>query len=190
MSVIVRPAQPGDSRMVFDWRNDPVTMRVSRNTGEVTWETHQGWFGKVLADSRRHLLVGEVPGPAAAEEPAGYVPGSGAGAAKGSAAGHEAIGVVRFDALSAGSPEREPEMPAARWEVSINLAPTARGRGLSVPLLRAGAAWLADVERGAEEVVAVVRTENAPSQRAFSSAGYVYQITADGWDSLVLRLKE
>jgi UDP-2,4-diacetamido-2,4,6-trideoxy-beta-L-altropyranose hydrolase len=184
VSVTVRPAAPADSRMVFEWRNDPVTMQASRSTGEVPWETHEAWYASVLAEPQRHLLVGEAPGPAAADEPAGYVPGSG----HGSAAGHEAVGVVRFDAMPAGTPG--PEAPPARWEVSINLAPTARGRGLSVPLLRAGAAWLADVEPAAEEIVAVVRTRNGPSQRAFASAGYVYQSTADGWDSLVLRLKE
>lgn len=188
MSVTVRPATAGDSRMVFGWRNDPVTMRASRNTDEIPWQTHERWYATVVADPRRHLLVGETLGPAAADEPAGFA-GAGAGSARGSAAGHEAIGVVRFDALVTGSPGSEPDMSSARWEVSVNLAPTARGRGLSVPLLRAGASWLADVEPGAEEIVALVRTENSPSQRAFASAGYVYQSTAEGWDSLVLRLK-
>lgn len=88
--------------------------------------------------------------------------------------GDEPVGVVRFDRLT------EP----GRWEVSINLAPAARGRGLAVPLLDAGRGWLRTRESGAE-VVALVRDDNEASLRTFLRAGYVEKSTVDGWTTLV-----
>lgn len=86
----------------------------------------------------------------------------------------ERVGVVRFDRLDDG-----------RWEVSINLAPAARGRKLAVPLLRAGAGWLRAAEPTAE-VVAVIQRDNVPSHRAFTAAGYTEVASADGWVTYVL----
>jgi RimJ/RimL family protein N-acetyltransferase len=88
--------------------------------------------------------------------------------------GDERVGVVRFDALGPGA-----------WEVSVNLAPGARGRGLAVPLLRAGRAWLGGHER-VESVKALVSDSNEASLRTFRSAGYTQSSTADGWTTLVL----
>jgi RimJ/RimL family protein N-acetyltransferase len=84
------------------------------------------------------------------------------------------VGVVRFDRL--GEP--------GRWEVSVNLAPAARGRGIAVPLLDAGREWLVARE-GPAEVVALVRDDNAASLRTFRRAGYVDKSTVDGWTTLV-----
>lgn len=87
----------------------------------------------------------------------------------------EPIGVVRFDRLD------EP----GRWEVSVNLAPSARGRGLAVPLLTAGHDWLVAAE-GPAEVTALVQADNEASQRTFRRAGYVEKSTSDGWTTLIL----
>ena len=35
---------------------------MSRTSDEVSWETHQNWFAKALADPRRTILVGEIDG--------------------------------------------------------------------------------------------------------------------------------
>jgi RimJ/RimL family protein N-acetyltransferase len=86
------------------------------------------------------------------------------------------VGVVRFDRLTADS--------AARWEVSINLAPDARGHGLAVPLLDAGREWLAARE-GDVSVLALVRADNAASQRTFRGAGYAEESSTEGWTTLV-----
>lgn len=90
--------------------------------------------------------------------------------------GPEPVGVVRFDRLD------EPEL----WEVSINLAPAARGRGLAVPLLDAGRDWLRARE-GQVGVLALVRATNAASMRTFLRAGYAERSTEDGWTTLELR---
>lgn len=70
------------------------------------------------------------------------------------------VGTVRFDRVA-------PDL----WEVSITLAPEARGRRLGVPVLMAGErAWHASVGRAA--LLAHVRPENAASLRLFEAAGY------------------
>jgi RimJ/RimL family protein N-acetyltransferase len=71
----------------------------------------------------------------------------------------EAVGMARFDLLAPG-----------RWEVSINLDPAKRGRGLSRPLL---AAALAELEtRRPEVVVAEIKPANAVSRHLFESLGF------------------
>ncbi len=67
------------------------------------------------------------------------------------------IGMVRFD------------LTAGHAEVSINLAPAARGKSLSTPLLRAAERWITG---RAEVLVAAIKATNQPSIRAFERAGY------------------
>lgn len=62
----------------------------------------------------------------------------------------------------------------AETEVSINLNPAFRGRGLSLPLLMAA---LAD-ETG--ELTAYIRPENRPSLRLFARAGFLRTGDRDG----------
>jgi RimJ/RimL family protein N-acetyltransferase len=55
-------------------------------------------------------------------------------------------------------------------EISVTIAPDARGRGLAAPLIRLGtSSWLADHPG---PVLAYIKPGNAASIRAFSSAGY------------------
>ncbi|WP_337187550.1 GNAT family N-acetyltransferase [Phenylobacterium sp.] len=75
------------------------------------------------------------------------------------------VGMVRFD--------RGPD-PEGETEVSINLAPGQRGRGLSRPLLLAA---LAEVDG---EVWAEVREANLASVRLFEGAGFELQGRRDG----------
>jgi spore coat polysaccharide biosynthesis predicted glycosyltransferase SpsG/RimJ/RimL family protein N-acetyltransferase len=77
------------------------------------------------------------------------------------------IGTVRWDHLGGGD-----------WEVSITVAPQARGRGLAVPLLRAGEDALR-VEGGAR-LIATVHVDNVPSRRLFERAGYLPLTPPDG----------
>ncbi|RMI13275.1 bifunctional UDP-2,4-diacetamido-2,4,6-trideoxy-beta-L-altropyranose hydrolase/GNAT family N-acetyltransferase [Cellulomonas triticagri] len=85
------------------------------------------------------------------------------------------VGTVRFDR------ERDD-----LWEVSITLAPTARGRGLAADVLAAGEqAWRERVGPG-PAVLACVRPGNAASVRLFEAAGYrPAGIAGDGLDTFV-----
>lgn len=67
------------------------------------------------------------------------------------------VGAVRYDRVK------------DHWEVSVNVAPEARGRGMGTALLRQGAAHVSG------RVVARIKPNNAASLRAFAYAGYVVE---------------
>jgi len=76
----------------------------------------------------------------------------------------ERAGFLRF------APMEDPEV-RGRWvELSINVAPEARGRGLGLACLTTADALLR--RAGVEAAFAEVRTENAASRRLFEAAGY------------------
>lgn len=76
------------------------------------------------------------------------------------------------------------------WVVSITVAPGRQGKGHGTGLLTYGEAWL----RGhhvAKELHALVRPDNAASQRIFGRCGFAPQGTDDlGFDRLVKDLGE
>lgn len=61
--MIVRPATPEDSRIIWEWRNDPVTISTSRSQAEVEWEGHSKWFPAKLASPGTVFIVGITDGP-------------------------------------------------------------------------------------------------------------------------------
>lgn len=78
------------------------------------------------------------------------------------------VGTVRWD-------RRGPHS----WEVSITVAPEARGRSLSLSVLAAGERFLASHDVDARELLAVVHRDNQPSLRLFAAMGYVLDLPAD-----------
>lgn len=69
-------------------------------------------------------------------------------------------------------PCRHPEGAGGRCvDVSVNMAPEARGRGFGKEVLRLGSEYLRRVA-GVDSVVAEVRIENERSRRAFAAAGF------------------
>lgn len=77
------------------------------------------------------------------------------------------VGTVRWDLEG----DRE-------WEVSITVAPEARGRGLAAALLRAGERWLSG-STAVGAYLAVVHAGNEPSRRLFVTGGYAPDLPAD-----------
>jgi RimJ/RimL family protein N-acetyltransferase len=71
------------------------------------------------------------------------------------------VGQVRFDRLTEG-----------RYEISIALAPAARGQRLSSPLIALAVEKLRESSPGAE-IEAHVREDNPRSQAAFRRAGFL-----------------
>jgi UDP-2,4-diacetamido-2,4,6-trideoxy-beta-L-altropyranose hydrolase len=67
----IRRAVKGDSKNLFDWRNDLKIRSASRNSDPISWEVHQKWLDAVLTDKNRDLIMGELD--------------------------DKAVGVVRFD---------------------------------------------------------------------------------------------
>jgi N-acetylneuraminate synthase len=80
-----------------------------------------------------------------------------------------AIFIATHEGASIGQ-TRVDRVAGTTWEVSIGVAPEARGRGFAAPLLRALEA--AALERGVELLTARIREENSRSVRAFERAGY------------------
>ncbi|MFA6169578.1 MAG: GNAT family N-acetyltransferase [Candidatus Margulisiibacteriota bacterium] len=58
----LRPAAQDDCADVYRWRNDEATRRVSFSSAEISFDDHQKWFQKSLADPARELLIAETGG--------------------------------------------------------------------------------------------------------------------------------
>lgn len=61
----LRRATAADCDAIHGWRNAEAIRRVSGDTREVPLAAHREWFAKVLTDTERVLLLGEIDGRAA-----------------------------------------------------------------------------------------------------------------------------
>lgn len=60
----LRPARIDDAKILFDWRNDPVTRASSLTTDPVKWEDHCNWLKGSLQNPDRSILIAELDGVA------------------------------------------------------------------------------------------------------------------------------
>ena len=60
-ALLLRPAAPADTRLVFDWANDPQVRAVSFTAGAIAWPDHERWFQAQLASPGAVLLIAETP---------------------------------------------------------------------------------------------------------------------------------
>lgn len=139
----LRPATADDAELLLRWANDPLTRAASFHPRPIAAETHRAWLARLLESGAGRLWIGMID--------------------------DRAIGQVRFDPTGTPPPSGEARPPAT-VEVSISVAPEARGRGCGRALLAAG---LAEARRhGARRFVAYVRPENAVSVALFRGAGF------------------
>lgn len=61
---ILRPANQGDIKLLFDWANDPVTRMYSFSTDFISWEQHEKWFAAIMEDVCRIQYIYEYQGAA------------------------------------------------------------------------------------------------------------------------------
>lgn len=59
MNITFRKATIDDAKVLFLWRNDPLTRKNSINQGEILWEDHVRWFEKKLSDKSYIFLIAE-----------------------------------------------------------------------------------------------------------------------------------
>lgn len=59
MNLVARPATASDSAQLLSWRNDPLTLKQSRESKPVAADTHEAWLATVLSDSTRYLFIVE-----------------------------------------------------------------------------------------------------------------------------------
>lgn len=65
----LRCAGHEDARLVFEWRNDPLTRAASHEVAPIPWPVHELWWKASLGRADRVLLIGED----AWERPVGMV---------------------------------------------------------------------------------------------------------------------
>jgi RimJ/RimL family protein N-acetyltransferase len=58
----IRPATENDVDLLFKWRNDEQTRRMSKNNAPVPWDEHLAWLDRRLKMSRPNLFVFEMGG--------------------------------------------------------------------------------------------------------------------------------
>lgn len=144
--ITLRKADPKpdgiDSKLLWGWRNDPVTRQMSRTTDELPWENHQAWYAKAAIDPKKTLLLAQEQ--------------------------NNSVGMVRFDTMDATSAE-----------ISINLNPAIRGKGLGRRMLSAACAYAWESLKLAR-IYAEIKPENIPSMKLFEGIGFVYQGQHEG----------
>jgi RimJ/RimL family protein N-acetyltransferase len=69
-NIAVRLATLEDSDLVWRWRNDMTTRKVSKNSAEIPWNDHQNWFRDSLNDPHTTNMIAELSDIA---QPIGYV---------------------------------------------------------------------------------------------------------------------
>ena len=105
--VQVRPAVEADGPDLHRWRNDPRVRAVSTDSAPIHLDDHLAWFGRVLADPNRHLLLGAV-----GSEPVGVV--------RFDVAGHEATVSIYLNPACAGRSLGLPLLNAAQQWLQTN----------------------------------------------------------------------
>jgi RimJ/RimL family protein N-acetyltransferase len=53
----ILPATMHHAKFLFDVRNDPETVRQSKNQSEVKWDEHVSWLEKTITDPNRQLYT-------------------------------------------------------------------------------------------------------------------------------------
>jgi RimJ/RimL family protein N-acetyltransferase len=64
LEVSLRPATLADGPLLLEWRNDPLTRAMARNTAVVSWEDHSQWLSSRLSSRESGLYIAEDNGSA------------------------------------------------------------------------------------------------------------------------------
>ncbi len=142
--IAVRRVVEEDSRIIFEWRNDIYTRKMSRASEHVDWKRHSDWLYETLRNPNRCLLLCE----AQPKKP---------------------IAVVRFDVKNILA------------EISINLSPLERGRGLSSMCLSVAIGYFEKHYPLVLELIAEIKTVNLHSRKSFERVGFVLRTEKDGY---------
>ena len=60
--IVIVSAKSCHSKILWEWRNDPITRKMSKNNEKISWEDHSCWYEKVLLNKSRKLYLGEQRG--------------------------------------------------------------------------------------------------------------------------------
>ncbi len=57
LAIDLRPARPGDARLLWEWANDADVRQWSFDRRPIAWEDHQRWFAERLTDTSTRIYV-------------------------------------------------------------------------------------------------------------------------------------
>lgn len=138
-------AEGGDSRKLWDWRNDPTSRKMSLSGAIISWQEHLTWFEASLQNPSCHLKIAQIRN----EKRESFD-----------------VGVGRVDC----KPMEKQDCQAA-W-ISLNIAPEYRFRGYGQKLLRALIDLIFKKER-VNFILAEIKLENSASRKLFEKLGFV-----------------
>ena len=134
--------ESSDSILIWTWRNDSVTRRMSRNSDVISWDSHKAWYAKVVSNSKQVLLIEYI--------------------------GDAPACMIRFDSIEKDTAE-----------ISFNLNPTLRGKGLGKSvLMEACNYWFRSLHL--EGIYAEVKPENIASIKILEAVGFMLQNNREG----------
>lgn len=55
--LIIREAQLSDSRLYYNWANDPIVREMAFHSEPIPWESHCKWFEEKLRSDKSHLTI-------------------------------------------------------------------------------------------------------------------------------------
>ena len=132
--------EESDARLILQWRNDPETLRMSYHRAPKSWES----FYPEFCDD--YFCFPDLPPLFASLD-------------------GERVAFLRL------RPVQHPQGYQRRCcEVSINVAPSQRGKGVGTQVLKALQPWV--LQQGYEDLYAEIKVENAASQKAFEKADF------------------
>jgi len=148
-NLTLHPCRPieQDARQVMEWRNDPGTLAMFFHREPKKWPDFFDEFKET------YFLCEQLPPVFAVSE-------------------RGRVAFVRF-----GVQERNAQGYPVDVDISINVAPKLRGKGVGLQSLQATAKFLS--ERKIGRIISEVRTENEASCRLFERAGYSFVREAD-----------
>ena len=56
-TIRLRPATAADAKLIFEWRNAPVIVRLGSSQREVTWTEHEEWFSQSITSGKRRIFI-------------------------------------------------------------------------------------------------------------------------------------
>lgn len=59
MSILIRKAEHSDSKDIFSWRNDDLSLSMFRDSNIVLWDEHSIWFEERINNKNYLFLIGE-----------------------------------------------------------------------------------------------------------------------------------
>lgn len=66
MKLEFKRADLSHMKLIFDWRNDPVTREFAHQTEPLVWEQHSTWFQSTLKNPKREIYIVNKAGVPAA----------------------------------------------------------------------------------------------------------------------------